>query len=268
MNMVLEFLNIYFEKERTYSTINTARSALSALGVSLNGHEIGSHPTVRRFMKGVFNLRPPGTKSNVVWDVSVVLQKLRELHPLHKLSLKELTLKLTMLLMLTIAARTQTLQLLSLEGMRRTESDVTLTLTGLLKQSRPGYCPSEMTFKKYPSDPRICVIKTLDEYLVKTKKLRNTNKLLISYTKPYGPVTKDTISRWLRHIMEMSGININVFKVHSIRSASVSKAKQNNVPIHDILKTAGWSSVKTFAKFYDKEILDSVNTFQDGVLSI
>ena len=102
MNMVLEFLNIYFEDELTYSTINTARSALSALGVSLNRHEIGSHPTVRLFMKGVFNLRPPGTKSNVVLDVSLVLQKLRELHPLHKLSLKEITLKLTMLLELKL----------------------------------------------------------------------------------------------------------------------------------------------------------------------
>ena len=47
----------------------------------------------------------------------------------------------------------------------------------------------------------------------------------------------------------------------------MSNAKQNNVAIHDILKTDGWSSVKTFAKFYDKEILDLVNTFQDGVLS-
>ena len=89
-----------------------------------------------------------------------------------------ITLKLTMLLMLTITARTQTIQLLSIEGMRRTESDVTLTLTGLLKQSRPGYCPSEMTFKMYLSDPRSCAVKTLDEYLVKTKKLRNTNTLL------------------------------------------------------------------------------------------
>ena len=99
------------------------------------------------------------------------------------------------------------MQLLSIEGMRRTESDVTLTPTGLLRQLRPGYCPREMTFKMSPSDPRICVAKTLDEYLhvVKTKKLRNTNKLLISHAKPYEPVTKDTISRWLRHIMDNVG---------------------------------------------------------------
>ena len=70
------------------------------------------------------------------------------------------------------------MQLLSIEGMRRTESDVTLILIGLLRQLRPGYCPREMTFKMSPSDPRICVVKTLDEYLVETKKLRNTNKLL------------------------------------------------------------------------------------------
>ena len=94
------------------------------------------------------------------------------------------------------------------------ESDITLTLRWLLKQSRPRNCPSEMTFKMYPPDPRICVVKALEEYFVKskTKKFRNTNKLhvLISHTQPYGPVTKDTtcILRRRRQIMEMPGINI------------------------------------------------------------
>ena len=44
------------------------------------------------------------------------------------------------------------------------------------------------------------------------------------------------------------------FAVHSIRSAVVSKAKKNNVPVDIILKTAGWTNFKTFAKFYDKTI--------------
>jgi hypothetical protein len=38
----------------------------------------------------------------------------------------------------------------------------------------------------------------------------------------------------------------------------------NAVPIDEILKKAGWSNVKTFAKFYDKKIVK--DGFAEGVL--
>ena len=78
--------------------------------------------------------------------------------------------------------------------------------------------------------------------------------LFISYVKPYGPVSKDSISRWLKSVMILAGVDCSVYKPQSIRSAAVSKAKSIMVPIDDILKTAGWSSERTFAKFYDKKI--------------
>ena len=49
---VLEFLSELFEKNIGYSAINTARSALSAMGIVCDGFSIGSHPLVVRFMKG------------------------------------------------------------------------------------------------------------------------------------------------------------------------------------------------------------------------
>ena len=70
------------------------------------------------------------------------------------------------------------------------------------------------------------------------------SRLLLSYVKPHKNVTKDTISRWIKVILNSSG--------------STSKAKSNAVPIDEILKKAGWSNVKTFAKFYDKKIAEGV----------
>ena len=56
-------------------------------------------------------------------------------------------------------------------------------------------------------------------------------------------------------ILNRSGINTKIFGSHSVRSASTSKAKSNAVPNDEIIKKAGWSNVKTFAKFDDKKIV-------------
>ena len=49
-----------------------------------------------------------------------------------------------------------------------------------------------------------------------------------------------------------------------MRSASISKAKLNNVSVFDIMDRAGWSNVKTCASFYDKKTV--CNNFDVTVL--
>jgi hypothetical protein len=133
------------------------------------------------------------------------------------------------------------------------------------------YCQLEYTItlplKAYPPDRRLCCITVLKEYLKRTESLRKNHcSLFISYVKPYNPVSKSTISRWLKTFMCKSGIDINKYYVHSIRAASASKAKLLCIPIDNILKSAGWSSARTFAKFYDKQVEAGLD-FQTAVLS-
>ena len=106
MNTVLEFLTEQFESGCGYSSLNTARCALSAIGIVRDGFAIGSHPIIIRFMKGVFNLKPTRARYSEIWDVNKVLLYLQSLSPIAKLSLKMLTLKLAMLIALTFASRT------------------------------------------------------------------------------------------------------------------------------------------------------------------
>ena len=49
--------------------------------------------------------------------------------------------------------------------------------------------------------------------------------LIISYGKPHKPVSSETISRWIKDELSKAGVNTSVFKVHSCRSASSSKAR-------------------------------------------
>ena len=57
--------------------------------------------------------------------------------------------------------------------------------------------------------------------------------------------------------MLSSGIDCDNYKAHSVRSASTSRAKNCQIPIQEIMKTAGWSSARTFCQFYDKKVEDT-----------
>lgn len=100
---VLDFMTMLFHKGLSYSALNSARSALSALGLCFDNTLVGRHPTIIRFMRGVYNLRPTIQNNVHIWDVSVVLRFLKTLSPVPQLSLKNLTLKLVMLISLTNA---------------------------------------------------------------------------------------------------------------------------------------------------------------------
>lgn len=69
---VIQFLTSLFERSLSYSSLNTARSALSTI-ITVDGMSIGNHPLVVRFLKGVFNLRPPVPRYKGVWDVLYLL---------------------------------------------------------------------------------------------------------------------------------------------------------------------------------------------------
>ena len=90
--------------------------------------------------------------------------------------------------------------------------------------------------------------------------------LFIRYHRPFKRVSRDTISRWVKLVLTDCGIDTSRFKPHSTRAASTSAASNASVSLEDILHTTGWSSESTFAKFYNKPIVEE-NTFADKVHS-
>ena len=256
VGVVLEFLTQLFEQGLSYSAINCPRSALSQFIIWKKHQSIGSHPWIIRFMKGVYNLRPPVPRYIDTWDVEALLRVLRSLSPVSKLSLRNLTLKTVTLVALVLAARSQTITLLNLKNMTRRTSKYCFVIGAAeLKQSRPGYTPPLIELKAYAVDKALCVYRALDEYLSRTEAIRGSeNSLFISYVKPHGKVTSTTIARWVKTMMARAGIDITVYKAHSIRAASTSKAWKAGEPLQEILATEGWSSKNTFARYYNKNI--------------
>jgi hypothetical protein len=77
---ILEFLSELYNNGSGYVSINLARSALSTLFGKIDGVMLGSHPLVKRLVRGVYKLRPPQCKYEMTWDTSVVLDYLSKLN--------------------------------------------------------------------------------------------------------------------------------------------------------------------------------------------
>ena len=83
--------------------MNNARSALSAVIEPIDGLTVGSHPLIKRIMKGVFKTKPSLPKYTVTYDASGVLKYFSTRPPNHLLNIQELTWKLATLMALLSA---------------------------------------------------------------------------------------------------------------------------------------------------------------------
>lgn len=240
----VNFLAELYHTGEGYSAINTARRALSTCLLNDRCKSFGSHPLVSRFIKGVFESRPALPKYSETWDVKQVLSYLQPLHPPESLTLKDLTHKLVMLLPLLSRQKCQTLHSLSVSDMKLTPDKCVFVIKALLKTSRPGRHISSSSTR---SSVGCCYL--MLEYVKRTSALRQgARQLLLSYKKPYKPVSADTVSNWIKHVLRESGINTSPFSAHSTRSASTSSARPAQIPLDTIMRSAGWSNYDSFPK--------------------
>lgn len=75
----------------SYSVINTARSALSTI-INVDNLPIGKHSLVKRFVRGVYNIKPSLLRYTATWVVNLVLNYLKSMDSNEIISLKYLTL--------------------------------------------------------------------------------------------------------------------------------------------------------------------------------
>ena len=200
---VLNFLSKSFSDGHNHSSINTASSALSSM-----------------------LLLPTFAKYHMIWDVRKVFNYFRNLPVMSNLTLKELSLKLVVLLCLVSGGqRMQTMHLINLKNIKYVGKQVFIPIMQKIKQSKPGNHIYSLSFKTYPRDTKLCAVAHLKRYIELTQDLRSSDKLFISCTKHHQAISRDTISRWCKTVTELSGIDIQKYSTHSTRSAASSKAK-------------------------------------------
>ena len=188
--------------------------------------EIGQHPLgVKSDERGIYQ-RPPQPQYNATWDVKVVLDYLESMGETESLSLRDLTLKLAMLMALTRPSRSSDLAALDLHFRHYLPEGVSFQPVKLAKQSRQGKTQADFFFPSFPHNRRLCPQETLRVYEQRTEKFRSKNgeqahsRLFLAMVHPHKPVTSSTMARWLRTLLEKAGIDTDIFEAHSTRSAA------------------------------------------------
>lgn len=237
---------------------------LSSMFEILFKRDIGNDPLIKRFMRGIFQLKPTLPRYNVTWNVNTVLEFLKNLPTNNSITLRLLSIKLATLLALTTGQRCQTLSVIDINNMDIDADCVKIRIGSVLKQTKPNKHLSEICIESYPEGP-ICVVKSLQQYLDKTKAVRQSSKLFLITQKPHNPASKSTIATWIKLALQLGGIDTSIFKPHSTRGASTSEAIKK-VPIDTVIRTAGWTKENTFRKFYKRPVsIDS--SYSNAILS-
>lgn len=264
---IVAFLTEKFENGASYNTLNCHKSALSLL----IGERVGTDDRIKRFLRGVFRLKPAMSRYTDTWNPSVVLNYLIKLQN-SALNLEMLTKKLVTLLALATAQRVQTLSLIKLNDISVSDTKITIVISDLVKTSVTTKQHSVIDLPFYTREPNICPASTLQDYIRNTASIRNQETyLLITFKKPHHHASKQSISRWIKCTLADSGIDTSRFTAHSTRHSATSSASRAGVSLDVIRKTAGWSeSSLTFARFYKLPVHDnnSSNTFVQSIFNL
>lgn len=265
LERIVEFLNQNFNKGASYATINSCKSSLSLI------FEFSEQQKnyLKRYIKGIYNRRPSYPKYETTWDPSNVLQFLEGLGNNKTIPLEKLSKKLVALLALTTGHRIQTLSKISLENIKITDNCIWIKIPDRLKTSRKNMYQPLLKFKFFEVNPKLCVARTIIDYINRTKEIRPLNEktLILTFRKPFRKATTQTLSRWLKNILKDSGIDTSLFTGYSFRHASTSAAYRSGINIETIRKAAGWSNKsETFVKFYNRPVAGIEQNFSDGIL--
>ena len=122
LSEILNYLSTLFEKWSTISSYKFKSLCYFSIPRLCRWKSYWKHPRACALLTGVFNQRPPLPRYTFVWDAEIVLVYLKtNMSDNSQLSDKDLTHKLTVLMTLSSASRTSSLQHLNIKFMAKND---------------------------------------------------------------------------------------------------------------------------------------------------
>ena len=259
---LLKFLTLEYNK--AYGSLNSVRSAIALL----SGPELAQDFRIKRFFTVISKARPGKPKYNFTWDPRTVLDFYRHQAENDELALKELSIKLTILLALVTAHRHQTLALIKLDNISERNNGLEIRIPDRIKTS--GVRRKQPVLRlPFFEERKICVASALLAYIRKTRDLReNQKELFISVKRPHKAVGEQTLSHWIKTALGYCKIDTQLFSGYSTRHASTSAALRKGINIAIIKDRAGWTQEsRTFANHYNLPLVEDSDMFARAILS-
>ena len=253
-------------------TISGYKSAIAL--IHQNSANISSSSELTSLIKGLFNLNPAVRTLTPNWNLPLVLSVLTKhpFEPLQTAEMKFLTFKTVFLVAVASASRVSEIHSLSLDeghfrkerkGIRLLPNMQFLAKTQTLnKPWEPLYIPAFDCYATDSDDLKLCPCRALNIYIQRTKSIRKSNRMFITYQKNnHKEASKDSIARWIIQTVRFAYENadretLNIVRAHDTRRLSTSWALFNGASSSEVLKAAHWATESTFTSFYLKDVPD------------
>ena len=249
---ILEFLAEVYAEARCYSRMATCRLSLRQLFEPRNDN-IMSTPLIDRFMKAVFNITPPVKCTVQTWDVDVVLDHLENMPHHSKLHMFLLGSKLALLILLATGCRMTEIGGINLDDLIITPTSFNFRIVQLAKTYSITNLDGDLmsfTVKSNPHNEKLCPLVHLKAYIDRTQQCRTSRFLFISSLAPYGHLTQQRLTKWIRGLIISAGITKTGGMLQSPRSAVSSELAARGVPIDQIMAHCKWNNACSFYRNY------------------
>ena len=282
LGTVADFLISRFDKGYAVVTLRSYRSAIASCHRGFrDGSSVTDSKFLTRLLQSFFLKRPLKKTLIPAWSLPAVLKVLASapFEPLHKASLRLLTLKTAFLVAIASGHRVSSLQALCVDpGHLRWEASGVRLIPriGFLAKNqslKSGsveiFLPAISTLSSVEEDKVWCPVRALKWYVDRTKSIRASSSLFVATIAPHKGVATSTLSRWLVECIEMAGteaiLSVRV-RAHDTRSVSSSWALFNGASLKEIQQAAFWSNSNSFTSCYLKDVVVGEASYAAAVL--
>lgn len=251
--------DLYLNFKFSYNTILLHKSVISTLCNTQLSSKLSEDVLVKHILKSI-SLKNPKTAKPPVWDINVLSDYLSK-YSVDSSNIFQTVRHTATLLILCSGRRIHDLTLLDTRDdhcIINTDSIIFWPLFGS-KTDCSDYRQSGWKFLVNPDkqklDPVYWINKTITILNERRSKSESSN-LFITLRGSPRPASRSVIAGWIKTLLREAGITSTP---GSMRSAVASRNFADNLPLDDILARGNWKSVKTFQKFYRRDIIMHTN---------
>ena len=64
---------------------------------------------------------------------------------------------------------------------------------------------------EFRNDRKLCVVRNIKVFISCTKKLQEILSTAIEFSRPYGPIFRDTLPNWTHHVLASASLDMDVY---------------------------------------------------------
>ena len=279
------FLYLFNDRKLQVKTIEGYKSAITFILKRSSGYDLSECDIAADMLRSFKLERPHTVRTEVRWDVSVVLSYLQSPRFTEAaMSVKSLTLKTVFLLSLALGKRRSELHALQRASVCFNTGPVSVTLQPHSKFLSKTHISSKgvgalraVTVPALPEAtgnalPTLCPVLMLKRYIEVTDGFRSPGQrcLFISFVKSLDKdFSSQTISSYLKQTIVAAYRSVEAapdsellskynIKAHQVRHVAHSLGQLGSLSLPDIIRTGGWTSPSTFINHYLQDLSSDV----------